>query len=299
MTSTISGYPTPESIRQHPDRPLWTKPWQATHRRNRMYSIIVIGGTGKGKSVFSFSLARFLDINTDGTHRFDLSRVYFETEDFIASIRAKNPTGTAHVMDDAGMNLYNRDAMVKKVKDSIKVAQSMRFKNPIMIYNLPDLDFLDKSIIKLSNLLITVKGYDEVTKLTRITVQFIKKYPNNPNIYYPYPIEVKKIIGMMGIEWSMNIRKKSMFFHMAPKNFVDEYEDMREQAMHKKYEDIERGIRAGIAKDINKKKYEEFKDKYIYKSKESVKNDSKSSTNRSVDDKTTESDVPEELLSGW
>lgn len=299
MKSITSGYHIPETIKSHNDSPLWSKPWLATHRYNRMYSIIVTGKTGAGKSLLSLGLGEFLDRTYEDVPRFDISRIHFETEDLIASLRQKLPFGTVDIMDDAGLNIHRRDAMAAKVKDVVKIAQSMRFKRRIIIYNLPHVKFLDSSIEMLSDMRVTVNGYDRNNNITNFSVKFIKTFAGHAKPYYYNPIEVRHLQSGLGIDWNLNIYKRKFYFSKPDEELIKTYEKRKEVMMNKKYSLIELKMRRRKRREISIEKATPNVTNYNIKSEETLANDQKPEGNRTLDEKTTDPDVPDELLEGW
>ncbi len=293
------AYTPPEALRRHPDYPLWKKPWLATHRKPWMYSIIITGKSGRGKSTLSLALATLLDRSWDNKPRFTLDRVFFDNSDFQGEIQKDHPNGTVHIVDDAGMDLFRRDAMARQVKGAIKVAMTMRYKRPIVIYNLPDLDLLEQSIIKLSDMLITVWGYDQAKKLTKFSVQFIRKYSNNKTIYYPYPIIIRQIETGMGITWNMRVRKKKFLFYMAKKELIDEYKLIKDYHMKRKWKLIRYKVKAGEVKDLNMERIRERLNNRTIVSEKIEKNEPVTLTDRSLDEKTNQFKPSKELMEGW
>jgi len=118
---------------------------------NDMYSCVFCAKPGAGKSFSSLQLAWLLDRDVDDVPRFSIDRVCFTASDF-AHWLAKGsslPKGTVIILDDAGLVLYSKQTMQKVCVELGKAFQSMRYKNLIVILNLPSYKMLEAHVRKL------------------------------------------------------------------------------------------------------------------------------------------------------
>ncbi len=118
---------------------------------NDMYSCVFCAKPGAGKSYSSLQLAWLLDRDVDDVPRFSIDRVCFTASDF-AHWLAKGsslPKGTVIILDDAGLVLYSKQTMQKVCVELGKAFQSMRYKNLIVILNLPSYKMLEAHVRKL------------------------------------------------------------------------------------------------------------------------------------------------------
>lgn len=112
-------------------------------RENRNLVILFSGKVGGGKSYGSLSVADYL--TPDMRTGYDLKSMVYSIEDFIEAVKTL-PAGETIIMDEAGISAGNRDTMTKESKALGKVIQSIRYLQHCSIFSLPNINFLDKSI---------------------------------------------------------------------------------------------------------------------------------------------------------
>lgn len=112
-------------------------------RENRNLVILFSGKVGGGKSYGSLSVADYL--TPDLKVSYDLSSMVYSIDDFIQEVKTRKP-GEVIIMDEAGVTAGNRDTMNKESKVLSKVIQSIRYLQHCSIFSLPNINFLDKSI---------------------------------------------------------------------------------------------------------------------------------------------------------
>ena len=110
---------------------------------NRNLVILFTGKVGGGKSLGSLSVADYL--TPDMKVGYDLSSMVYSIEDFIQQIKTL-PPGEVIIMDEAGITAGNRDTMTRESKALSKVIQSVRYLKHCSIFSLPNINFLDKNI---------------------------------------------------------------------------------------------------------------------------------------------------------
>ena len=112
-------------------------------RENRNLVVLFSGKVGGGKSYGSLSVADYL--TPDMRTGYDLTSMVYSIEDFIEAVKTL-PAGETIIMDEAGISAGNRDSMTKESKALGKVIQSIRYLQHCSIFSLPNINFLDKSI---------------------------------------------------------------------------------------------------------------------------------------------------------
>lgn len=163
----------------HPDIPDkgWTNPFPDEHPMHDLYerrvkneqdlAIIVSdyhSRRGTGKTIASLQLAEGMD-QADGmntgkatTRAEELRNAYFQ-----------HPIRSSLVLDEGELGASNRDAMTTTNKELRKILSIGRVEQKYVIINTPDIDFLDKDIIKLCDVWILMlrKGIGLVHFLER------------------------------------------------------------------------------------------------------------------------------------
>ena len=173
----------PESLKHNPYADLLIERWNLPHNENAMYSCVFCARPGAGKSWSSLTWAWWLDRDSDDKPRFDIERVCFTATDFADWLRkgSQLPEGTAIILDDAGLVLYSREALSKVAIELSKAFQSMRYKNLIIILNLPSYGMLDANVRKLLYDYIEIVGRQSNQNLAKI--QEIQLNPYSGDIY--------------------------------------------------------------------------------------------------------------------
>jgi hypothetical protein len=110
---------------------------------NRNLVILFTGKVGGGKSYGSLSVADYL--TPDLRVGYDLNSMVYSIEDFIQQVKTL-PPGHVVIMDEAGITAGSRDTMTKESKALSKVIQSIRYLKHCSIFSLPNINFLDKNI---------------------------------------------------------------------------------------------------------------------------------------------------------
>lgn len=219
----------PDYIKNHRYGWLFGPIWRSVHVKNEMFMCLVLGKPGRGKSWLSIALADFLDTDARGNPKFQQENICFSPKQFTNIFSSNFHPGKAIVLDDAGLSLYNRESMTREVINLTKMAQSMRFKNPIVFFTLPHDAMIDKNILRLIDARIIVKGYQN--KVTKFSFQMTKTYPTTDKIYYPFPTVnvIQKTRNGIGLNRTFKIR--NCFFERAPLEILSEYEDRKSDYM--------------------------------------------------------------------
>ena len=112
-------------------------------KENRNLVLLFTGKVGGGKSYASLSVADYL--SPPMTTGYDLTSMVYTIDDFIEQVKTL-PAGNVIIMDEAGITAGSRDTMTRDSKVFSKVIQSIRYLQHCSIFNLPNINFLDKSI---------------------------------------------------------------------------------------------------------------------------------------------------------
>lgn len=148
LTRTDERAEAPERIvysyaYQHDGRQLVWDLFQKRLAENRNLVILFTGKVGGGKSYGSLSVADYL--TPDLKVGYDLNSMVYSIEDFIQQVKTL-PPGEVIIMDEAGITAGSRDTMTRESKALSKVIQSVRYLKHCSIFSLPNINFLDKNI---------------------------------------------------------------------------------------------------------------------------------------------------------
>ena len=178
-------------MQQNADNYELFKRWIA-HRiaKNKNVLIITLGSTGSGKS---FSNLRILE---DIDNQFNVDRAAFKPEEFMnivdSGILRKKGAGVLY--DDAGITLNSKnwyDITNKMINYYLQIARS---DNQILMFNTPDMSFLDASSRKLFHMMLVTAGIDYEKGVVRLKPKFLQTNKTTGKVYAKYLI-VKKGVG--------------------------------------------------------------------------------------------------------
>jgi len=207
-------------------------------RRNKNLIMVIVGGTGSGKSYTALELARCFD------PKFNVDRVVFKLVDFLRLVRKDfGYKGAAIVFDEGGVEMQARNFMTLMNKALSYVTQTMRFKNQIIIITVPDFSFIDVQVRKLVHVLITTKTIDFKRNLAIVRPLQISVRSSDGKTFKTYPRYYTGDKGYRKIE-ELAVRK-------PPAKLVHAYEKKKLAYT----EDLYKGllVTAGAGKQVNKK----------------------------------------------
>lgn len=148
LTRTDERTQAPERVTysfayQHDGRQLVYDLFRERLRENRNLVILFSGKVGGGKSYGSLSVADYLTPSM--RVGYDLNSLVYGIPEFIEKVKTL-PPGEVIIMDEAGVTAGSRDTMTRDSKVLSKVIQSIRYLQHCSIFSLPNINFLDKSI---------------------------------------------------------------------------------------------------------------------------------------------------------
>ncbi len=223
---------------------------------NKNDIIFFVGPPGSGKSYGALSLASALDPS------FNVDRVVFTVKAFMdifmteetdektnEKIQKFLPKGSVIVFDDAGLNINSRDWQTLSAKIMGKLAQSMRFLNHVIIFTVPNPNFIEKQTRSLVKFIFEAvdsqidPGTGTIYKNTGRFKIFLQQFMKNGTILNKYPVITYN---------HRNIKLKYVTFSLAEKTLLDAYESKKKDFMTKEYEQFKKEINSNILQGINK-----------------------------------------------
>jgi len=221
--------------------------WRATHINNDMWSAVYCAKPRKGKSWLTLSHAHTLDRGENDKPRFptDCSRVYFSAGSFAKGLAKKYPSGTVFILDDAGLNLFSREAMSRTVIDVAKIFQSVRYKNYIILLSLPSYNMLDKAVRTLMGAYVQPNKIDADTRRVRAGVRFLNYNPHKGEVYQQKPTRVfSNKNTWMNYEVKEHVDVNEIWFDAPPEELITAYEKKKERCLGEYYDGVARDILA-------------------------------------------------------
>ena len=195
--------------------------------RGRPVSIAFLGEPGSGKSSAAIRLGAALDPN------FSVDNIVFNVEDYLHLINTL-PEHSVLIFDDAGVGLANRDWRTKQVKLFGKVAQTVRHKNFVHIFTVPNALFIElqsRSLMQFELQALSQKGR---FKLKRIIPSKIRGERDTWGII------------LRNKEFSESspplvVEHRFINFEKPPARIFDIYEQRKHDWLHDFYEEGEKG----------------------------------------------------------
>lgn len=189
--------------------------WKRREAENRNLNIIFAGKMGGGKSYAGLSTGNYLNKN------YDLGNVTFEIQDFISRVQTQ-PKGSVIILDEGGVSAGSKDSMTIASKSLSKTIQSTRYLQLITIYNVPNLNFIDKSVRLMCDLI-----FDHEADMRQ----------GEFRVSVPELSEDGKEIELTPLRMDGKIIQ-SVYFPLPPPYLVQDYEVRRKEHNMKQLEDL-------------------------------------------------------------
>ena len=233
------GLPVPKlpiEITGHPNSWLLESLWNRPHNKtaNAMLNAVVCGKPNKGKSWLSLSFGWALDRGFDGASRFSIDRVCFSAAEFSHCLAEPHPIGTCIVFDDAGLNLFSRESQTRIVVKITKQLQQVRYKNLIILLNLPKYEWLDKLARGIADVYIEPTSINKSTRVTKFKFQeivFVPRGKQEPWFYYPVAYENRPVHGFANYNLSTSFKIRHFCMPAPPRELSDAYEEKKKRLL--------------------------------------------------------------------
>lgn len=157
---------------------VWLLQWIRNRiKKNRNLIALFIGDTGSGKSLSSIRLAERVDPN------FNVDRIVFTVDDFLALVNSGLPPGSVIVFDDAGLGINARLWQEMSARVFGMLTQGFRYKQILTFITVPDETFIERQSRKLVHIRFEatdVQGLMKMKLLSRNTFD-----PEHPMAKFP------------------------------------------------------------------------------------------------------------------
>lgn len=181
--------------------------------RNQNFLAVYTGPTGSGKSYSCIRMAERIDPT------FTWKRIYFTPRDFLKAVAHKKiKTGQAVILEEAGVGLNRREWYAFMNKALQKVLQTIRFKNYAILLNLPDLTYLDKSLLPLFHF-----------KNQCIDIDHERQLGVSSPFFLIYSYAEDKMIPARPIKLTGKgpVKIKRVYYHKPSPEILEKYEQMK------------------------------------------------------------------------
>jgi hypothetical protein len=214
--------------------------------KNKHFSLLMCGESGKGKSWDSIAISMSLYPQYQNKES-----VFFSPLSFLEATEKKHPKLFPYIIDDAGLSAFSGDALASQVKNISKIAQSIRHTNCQIIFNLPHIDLLAKSVRITNHYYAEPLWIDYTNKLNYIKFQRLKMFKDN--IYYKSIITNKRWLNERTGYYHTEKQKHLNFpIPAPPKEITDEYESLKEQFMEHYRTETADSMRMQKAKELGR-----------------------------------------------
>lgn len=158
---------------------------------NQNFLGVICGATGSGKSYSSIKFGELADPT------FDIERVAFRPKQFtdILHNMIEDPhlkKGSVVVCDEAGTTLPAREWWSIANTQINYILQTFRYKNIIVFFNVPNLDYIDKQARGLFHAFFETVSIDRTNKEVILKPLIFQTNPRSGKVYAKYPILVKE-----------------------------------------------------------------------------------------------------------
>jgi len=220
------------------------------HKKNKDFTMIVVGETGSGKSYSVLKLGESLDPT------FNIDRVCFKSAEFMKLVRTITKpenkgkyVGKVIVWDELGVEQGARNFMSIKNKVMNYFFQTCRSLNLILFMTVPYKSLVDVATRKLAHATGEMKGIDRTEGLSTMKVVFHQTNSTTEKIY-------SKFLRVKGEGGGWKVIKKIKLGLPSPE-LLDLYE--------KKKTNYQNSLYSSIEKELNKEDEEKVEEKVIKK----------------------------------
>lgn len=238
--------PYPNSLRK--DGPFWflRHVYRNCTVKNKHFALLMCGESGKGKSWDSAAIAIANYPQFKAKESF-----YFSPLQFLEATEKKHPKLFPYIIDDAGLSAFSGDALASQVKNISKIAQSIRHTNCQIIFNLPHIDMLAKSVRLTNHYYAEPLWIDYTNKVSYIKFQRLKAHKDE--IYFKSIRTNHRFLNEVTGYYHTEVQKYLNFpIPAPPKEITDEYEKLKEDFMENyRYETAEQ-MRVQKAKELGR-----------------------------------------------
>ena len=200
---------------------VWLLQWIRNRiKKNRNLIALFIGDTGSGKSLSSIRLAERVDPN------FNVDRIVFTVDDFLALVNSGLPPGSVIVFDDAGLGINARLWQEMSARVFGMLTQGFRYKQILTFITVPDETFIERQSRKLVHIRFEatdVQGLMKMKLLSRNTFD-----PEHPMAKFP---RIHRGISEIVV--------KMVKFQLPTDDLREKYEAKKKEYMERRFREFQ------------------------------------------------------------
>lgn len=151
-------------------------------------NIFITGDPGSGKSNTSMAIA--LEVAKLLGKPFTTKNIVFDSLTFTETYnnKKKTPEGSSLIYEEAGVGNNSKNSQNQVQKKYNQMLQTIRKRGILVIFNAPDLSFLDKDARKLLHYWFKTEKHDLTNKQITVSPYVVQVDQRTGNILYPYPV---------------------------------------------------------------------------------------------------------------
>jgi predicted Zn finger-like uncharacterized protein len=200
---------------------VWLLQWIRNRiRKNRNLIALFVGDTGSGKSLSSIRLAERVDPN------FNVDRIVFTVQDFLALVNSGLPPGSVIVFDDAGLGINARLWQEMSARVFGMLTQGFRYKQILTFITVPDETFIERQSRKLVHIRFEatdVQGLMKMKLLSRNTFD-----PEHPLAKFP---RIHRGLSKITV--------KMVKFRLPSDDLREKYEAKKKEYMERRFREFQ------------------------------------------------------------
>lgn len=220
------------------------------------FQAMVLGITGSGKSSSAMAFCKAID------PKFDIDRIVFEPEDFLALVNSNLPYGSAILCDEIGAWLSSRDWYSLQNKLMSIVLETYRYKRLCVFWTVPNVRMVDVNLRDLCHAILETVAIDRKRNICQCKFKYHQINPITGKSYDKFPV-IRNKKGEPVTLTRINV-------HRIHKELEDKYLEKKKKHLDTVYRDIEeqlKRIRYGPRKHLRKKKKKDLIKRELKKGK--------------------------------
>lgn len=165
-------------------------------------NVFVTGKPGSGKSWSCGSIALEVTKLTGGLASAERHVVYtpLEFSKMYNDVK-ETPEGSALIFDEAGVTFGSRDALTKANKIFAKLCQIIRHRKLLVIFNAPDMSFMDSQARKMLHWWFETQKLDTKNRYCKMKPSVVEVNQMTGTLMFPYPrFEPKDVITQLWVK---------------------------------------------------------------------------------------------------
>lgn len=206
---------------------------------------MIVGKRGTGKSLLSISMSLGLDPSVWSLtpEQFISERICKNIQQFITNVQNLK-MGRVITQEEAGINIGHRDWQTEYNKLTQKVLQLVRFKRLVLLFNVPNRAFIDKSVRDMFDFQVETSpgiDYDRNVNVCKVTETIISQYKRDTLQRYLRVLKNGRMFMQKTVEFPRPPLEIEEEYIKQSDEYKQQYiQDTLEEVKYKKQMDIDK-----------------------------------------------------------